>query len=387
MRCLFLLEPATAGLIFGGNFVSIRLIMAKDYYQILGVDKKASADEVKKAFRKLAHKYHPDKGTGDEAKFKEISEAYGVLSNEKKRQEYDAYGRVFNEGGAGGGQGFGGFGGFQGAQGFDFSGFQDFDMGDIFGGLGDIFGGRGRQQGKRGRDISIDLEVPFRDAVFGTERKVLLTKVSQCKTCHGSGGKEGTEMETCKNCNGNGKIHETKNSILGTITSVRGCDNCLGTGKVPKEKCKDCKGLGVARREEEISIAIPAGVDNGEMIRLTGAGEAVAGGVAGDLYIKLHISPNPIFKKEGNNLVMTLNVKLTDALLGGTYTVATLDGDIDIKIPAGVSYGEILRVSGKGVPTSRKSRGDLLVKINITLPNKLSRSAKKLVEEMKKEGI
>jgi molecular chaperone DnaJ len=363
------------------------LIMSKDYYQILGIEKKANADEVKKAFRKLAHKYHPDKGTGDEAKFKEISEAYGVLSNEKKRQEYDAYGRVFNEGGAGGGQGFGGF---QGAQGFDFSGFADqgFDMNDIFGGLGDIFGGgrRGQQQ-KRGRDISIDLEVPFKDAIFGTERKVLLTKVSQCKTCSGSGAKEGTEMETCKNCNGNGKIHETKNSILGTITSVRGCDNCFSTGKVPKEKCKDCKGLGVARNEEEIAIAIPAGVDNGEMIRLTGAGEAVAGGVAGDLYIKLHISPDPVFRKEGNNLSMILNVKLTDALLGSTYTISTLDGDIDIKIPIGVSFGEILRVSGKGVPTGKKSRGDLFVKINITLPNKLSKSAKKLIDEMKKEGI
>ena len=357
--------------------------MAKDYYQVLGVDKKASADEVKKAFRKLAHKYHPDKGTGDEAKFKEISEAYGVLSNEKKRQEYDAYGRVFNEGG-GGGQGFGGF---QGAQGFDFSGFQDFDMGDIFGGFGDIFGGGRRQQAKRGRDISIDLEVPFKDAIFGTERKVLLTKVSQCKTCTGSGGKAGTEMETCKNCNGNGKIHETKNSILGTITSVRACDNCFGTGKVPKEKCKDCKGLGVARREEEISISIPAGIDNGEMIRLSGGGEAVAGGTAGDLYIKLHVSPDAVFKKEGNNLSMILNVKLTDALLGSTYTINTLDGDIDIKIPAGVAFGEILRVSGKGVPTGKKSRGDLFVKINITLPNKLSKSTRKLVDEMRKEGI
>jgi molecular chaperone DnaJ len=377
------------GVDFYLKFGILCLIMAKDYYQILGVDNKANTDEIKKAFRKLAHKYHPDKGGGDEAKFKEISEAYGVLSNEKKRQEYDAYGRVFNESGGNSEsrQGFGGFSGFQGAHGFDFSGFQDFDIGDIFGGLGDIFGGGRRQQQKRGRDISIDLEVSFKDAIFGTERKVLLTKVSQCKECHGSGGKVGTGMETCKNCNGNGKIHETKNSILGTITSVRGCDNCHSTGKVPKEKCKDCKGLGVVRREEEISIVIPAGVDNGEMIRLTGAGEAVSGGVAGDLYIKLHINPNPIFKKEGNNLVMTLNIKLTDALLGGFYTIATLDGDIDIKIPAGVSYGEILRVSGKGVPTGRKHRGDLLVKINITLPNKLSKTAKRLVDEMKKEGI
>ncbi|MFQ5662066.1 MAG: molecular chaperone DnaJ [Candidatus Paceibacteria bacterium] len=360
--------------------------MSKDYYQILGIDKKASADEVKKAFRKLAHKYHPDKGDGDEAKFKEISEAYGVLSNEKKRQEYDAYGRVFNESaGAGQGAGFGGFG----AQGFDFSGFtdQDFDMGDIFGGLGDIFGGRGRQKQKRGRDISIDLEVPFRDAVFGTERKVLLTKVSECKDCNGSGGEKDTEMDTCKNCNGKGKIHETKNSILGTITSVRGCENCHGTGQVPKVKCKACRGLGVLRKEEEIRITIPAGVDNGEMIRLSGGGEAVAGGAPGDLYIKLHVSPDTVFQKDGSNLTTTLNIKLSDALLGSTYTLKTLDGDIDIKVPAGVSFAETLRVSGKGVPTGKGKRGDLLVKINITLPNKLSKSAKKLVDEMKKEGI
>lgn len=359
--------------------------MSKDYYQILGVDRKAGADEIKKAFRKLAHKYHPDKGQGDDAKFKEISEAYSVLSNEKKRQEYDAYGRVFNESGAGQGAGFGGFGG---AQGFDFSQFtdQDFDIGDIFGGLGDIFGGR-RQKVKRGRDISIDIEVPFRDTVFGTERKVLLTKVSQCKDCAGSGAKAGTQMDICKVCNGKGKIHETKSSILGTITSVRGCENCHSTGKVPKEKCADCRGMGILRKEEEIRITIPAGVDNGEMIRLSGGGEAISGGVPGDLYIKLHVIPDPVFKKEGNNLTMNLNVKLSDALLGSSYTISTLDGKIEIKVPSGVSFGEMLRVRGKGVPVGKGRRGDLLVKINITLPNKLSKSAKKLVDEMKKEGI
>lgn len=364
--------------------------MQKDYYQILGVDKKANSEEIKKAFRKLAHKYHPDKSTGNEVKFKEISEAYAVLSNDKKRQEYDAYGKVFNERSSGGGDSdFEGFGGFSGGSGFDFSGFtdQDFDIGDILGGLGNIFGGRNRQKTKRGRDISIDLEVSFRDGVFGTERKILLTKVSQCLSCKGSGAKEGAEMIICQICNGKGKIHETKNSILGTITSIRSCDNCYGIGKVPKEKCKECKGLGVKRREEEISIVIPAGVNAGEMIRLSGAGEAVAGGIAGDLYVKLHIIRDPIFKKEGSNLTTTLNVKLTDALLGNIYRIKTLDGDIDIKVPAGVSFGEILRVSEKGIPVNKNKRGDLLININITLPKRLSRSAKKLVDEMKKEGI
>ena len=174
---------------------------------------------------------------------------------------------------------------------------------------------------------------------------------------------------------------------MGTITSVRGCENCHSTGKVPKEQCKHCRGLGVLRKEEEIRITIPAGVDNGEMIRLSGGGEAVSGGVAGDLYIKLHVSPDPVFTKDGSNLTTTLNIKLSDALLGSTYALKTLDGDIDIKVPAGVSFNETLRVGSKGVPVSKGKRGDLLVKINITLPNKLSKSAKKLVDEMKKEGI
>lgn len=359
--------------------------MQKDYYQILGVEKKANADEIKKAFRKLAHKYHPDKSGGDETKFKEASEAYSVLSNDKKRAEYDAYGRVFSDGAAGGGAGAGQAGGFGG---FDFSGFaeQDFDINDIFGGLGDIFGG-GRSRAKRGRDISIDIEIPFRDSVFGTERKVLLTKLSQCKVCSGSGAKESTEMQKCQVCNGNGKIHETKSSLIGTFTSVRVCSSCRGMGKVPKEKCKKCHGDGVLRQEEEINITIPAGIDNGEMIRMTGAGEAITGGMSGDLYIKLHIQQDPVFRKEGANLTMSLNVKLSDALLGSEYTLNTLDGALTIKIPAGISFGEMLRVKGKGVPVGRGRRGDLLIKMNITLPQRLSRNAKKLVDEMRKEGI
>jgi molecular chaperone DnaJ len=364
--------------------------MQNDYYKTLGIDRKAGKDEIKKAFRKLAHKYHPDKGGGDETKFKEISEAYSVLSNDKKRAEYDAYGRVFSEGASNQGSGgFGGFGGFSDAQGgFDFSQFdgEDFDLGDIFGGIGDIFGGGGRRV-KRGRDISIDIEIPFRDSVFGTERKVLLAKASQCKVCRGSGGKEGTELETCKVCNGKGKIHETKRSFIGTFTSVRVCDTCRGTGQVPKEKCENCRGAGITRQQEEIAIAIPAGVNNGEMIRLSGAGEAILGGAPGDLYVKLHVRPDPVFTKEGDNIIMNLKVKLTDAILGAKYTVPTLDGDIMVKIPAGISFGEILRARGKGVSVGRNRRGDLLMKTDITLPAKLSGKAKKLVEELKSEGI
>ncbi len=349
--------------------------MSKDYYNILGIEKKATKTEIKKAFHKLAHKYHPDKKGGDEKKFKEASEAYAVLSDDKKRTEYDTYGQSF--GGNGGPQG--GFGGFsQGQQG----GF-DFDLGDIF---GDIFGGRGGQK-KRGSDISIDIQVSFNEAVFGVDRKVLLTKNSFCSSCKGTGAKIGSDMETCSACNGNGKVRETKQSFFGSFSSVKNCEKCHGKGKIPKEKCKDCDGIGVVRKQEEINIKIPAGINDGEMIRLTGAGEAVEGGVAGDLYIKVRVTPHRNFKKEGSDLKMDLAVKLSDALLGSEYVVETLDGKIKVKIPKGVSHGEMLRVRDKGVPITESRRGDLFIKIKITLPNKLSKKAKKLVEELKEEGV
>lgn len=358
--------------------------MAKNYYEILGVPKNASKDDIKKAFRKLAHKYHPDIKGGDETKFKEVNEAYGVLSDDKKRAEYDTYGRVFNgAGGQQGGQGFGGFdfSGFtNGGQGFE--GFEGFDLGDIF---GDIFGG-GRSRTKRGRDISIDIEISFQESIFGVERVVLLNKTSVCSTCAGSGADKGSEMVTCSVCNGKGKIHEVKKSFLGSFAAVRVCDVCHGKGKVPKKRCPDCGGLGINKKEQEIKINIPSGIDDGEMIRLSGAGEAITGGSSGDLYVKIHVKPHSVFKKEGADLVMTLNIKLSDALLGAEYKINTLDGEIKVKIPEMVSFGEILRVRGKGVPVGKK-RGDLLIKIHIELPNKLSKEAKKIVDDLRKEGI
>ncbi len=363
----------------------------KDYYAILGVDKKATKDDIKKAFRTLAHKHHPDKKGGDANKFKEASEAYSVLSDDKKRAEYDAYGRVFPGGNGGNGAGFDGSG-FGGAGGFDFSQFTNseggfagnFDFGDIF---SEFFGGQGQQRAPRGRDISIDLELSFSDAIFGTERKVLLSKTSVCDTCKGNGGKPGTEMITCATCNGKGKIRETRRSFLGSFSTTRACDTCHSTGKVPKEKCATCKGHGVLHKQEEISILVPAGIDDGEMIRMAGFGEAVAGGGAGDLYVKLHVKRHPTFKKEGTNLTTDLNVKLTDALLGADYKLQTLDGEISLKIPAGVTFGEILRVKGKGVPIEKNRRGDLLIRLHIQLPSKLSREAQKTIEDLRKEGI
>lgn len=367
--------------------------MAKDYYNVLGVDKKATQDDIKKAFRKLAHKHHPDKGGSDE-KFKEITEAYSVLSDDKKRREYDTYGQSF-PGGAPGGQG--GYGGAQGNPfaGFDFSQFQqgfggggvEFDFGDIF---GDVFGGRGggAMRQPRGRDISIDLEIPFKDAVFGTERTVLLGKVSTCDTCKGNGAKPGTDLEQCKTCNGSGRVHEMRNSILGQFSSVRACTVCDGTGKIPKEKCADCKGHGVKRKEEEIKISIPAGIDHGEMIRLPGQGEAVKAGIAGDLYVKIHVKPHATFRREGQNLIMHLPLKLTDALLGTTAAIETLEGKtLEVKVPAMKRPLELLRVRGRGIPTGGSSRGDLIIELEVALPHKLSGRAKKSVEDLRAEGL
>jgi molecular chaperone DnaJ len=360
--------------------------MAKNYYETLGVDKKASKDDIKKAFRKLAHQYHPDKNGGNSDKFKEVSEAYSVLSDDKKRAEYDTYGRTFSEAG---GPGAGGFNPQD--FGFDFSNMgaegMEFDLGDIF---GQFFGGGrtgGQTRQKRGSDISIDVEISFQEAVFGVERKVILSKTSLCDVCHGSGGEPGSVQKTCPTCNGKGKVHETRSSLLGTFSTVRVCGTCNGSGKIPEVKCKKCHGLGVTKNQEEISIKIPAGINDGEMIRHGGAGEAVAGGSPGDLYVKVHVKKHPTFRKEGFNIVMDLNIKLSTALLGGEYDIQTLDGEIKLKIPAGITFGEILRIKGKGVPVERNKRGDLLVKIHIQLPGKLSKNASKLIEELKKEGI
>ncbi|HEY4513624.1 MAG TPA: molecular chaperone DnaJ [Candidatus Paceibacterota bacterium] len=365
--------------------------MSKDYYNILGIEKGASKEEIKKAFYKLAHKYHPDKKGGNEGKFKEVNEAYQVLSDDSKRSKYDQFGAGFENMGGGhahGGQGFEGFD-FSGAGGFG-NGGTEFDFGNLNDIFSDFFGGGmggGRPQARRGRDISTEIQISFSDSIFGVNRKILITKTSECITCHGSGAKAGTKMDTCKNCNGQGKIHEQKRTIFGNIASTKVCEVCLGTGEVPKETCETCKGKGVLRREEEISIVIPAGIRDGEMIRMTSMGEAISKGTAGDLYIKINVMPHPVFKRDGNDLVMNLNLKLSDALLGTKYPIETLDGHIEVTIPEGVSINEILRVRGKGVPGGKNKRGDLLIKLNIKLPNKLSRKSREIIEELKKEGI
>ncbi len=359
--------------------------MAKDYYQILGVSKSSSKEEIKKAFRKLAHEYHPDKKGGNESKFKEVNEAYSVLSDDAKRSQYDKYGSNFSNGGA---SGFnqGDF------SGFDFSGFTqggnggvEFDIGDIF---GEFFGG-GRRGGHstRGRDISMDIEISFEESIFGIEKEILLNKVAECSVCGGNGAKKGSSFDTCTVCNGKGKIHEVRRSIIGSFSTTRVCDGCGGSGKVPKEKCDTCKGRGVLQREYAVKVHIPPGIESGEMLRLSGQGEAVRGGVSGDLYIKVHVRKHPIFRKEGNNLITELAVKLSDAILGATYSLKTLDGEINLKIPEGISHGEVLRIKGKGVPHNNARRGDIFVVVKIEIPKKPSREVKKLVEELRNKGV
>lgn len=359
----------------------------KDYYKVLGLERGVSRDEVKKAFRKLAAKYHPDKKTGDEKKYKEITEAYAVLGDEKRKAEYDSYGHAFNQaGGAGQGAGFGGFSwaDFQQAAQQGGGGFE-FDINDIFENFG-FGGGAGQARRQRGSDISIDIDLQFQEAVFGSTRTVRLTKNVTCSHCQGSGAKSGTEMTTCTTCSGAGRIHETRQSILGSFSTVRECSTCSGTGKVPKEKCPHCAGAGIARTQEEVEIKIPAGIQNGEVIRMTGRGEAIPQGEPGDLYIKIHVVPHEKIRREGSTLHTNLPVKLTDALLGADYTITTLDGNVTITIPPGIGHGEQLRIKQKGVPVGRE-RGDFMVHVKIETPKKLSRNARKLVEQLRNEGV
>lgn len=355
----------------------------KNYYETLGLKKGASKEEIKKAFHKLAHQHHPDKKGGDEAKFKEINEAYQILSDDQKRAQYDNFGSY--NGSAGGAGGFNG-------SGFDFSGFRnangqgfDFDLGDIF---GDIFGGGGGSRGpKRGRDISVDIQISFADSIFGTDRKILISKIGTCETCNGTGGEPGTAFKTCPTCKGEGAIRENKRTMFGTFASTRECSTCHGQGEIPEKKCHTCGGDGVLKKNEEIKVAIPAGIESGQMIRLSGKGEAVPHGIAGDLYVKIYVEKDPVFHRSNQNIEMDLEIKLTEGLLGGEREIKTLDGNLTISIPTGISSGEVLRVRGKGVPSRGGKRGDLLIKIIIKTPAKLSKQARKLIDELKEEGL
>lgn len=361
--------------------------MSKNYYEILGVNKNASKEEIKKAFRVLAHKYHPDKNNGDDKKFKEVNEAYQILSDDKKRANFDRFGSSDMGGFSQGGQN-GGFGGF------DFSGFgqngEGFDMGDLSDIFGDFFGGgmgRSNQRVRKGKDLTVEINITFEESIFGTTKEIIINKKSICDSCNGSGAKKGTKMNTCKMCNGQGQVREIKRSIFGNISNVKTCEVCSGSGQIPSEKCNDCNGTGIRKKEEKIKINIPAGINIGEMIKMNGMGEAVSGGKSGSLYVKININPHSIYKRQGLNLIMELSIKLSDSLLGMVYKLKTLEGNIiEVKIPEGIKHGEFLRVRGKGVPSSL-GRGDIIIHIKVNLPSKISRKAKDIIEKLKEEGL
>lgn len=366
--------------------------MAKDYYEILGIQKGASADEVKKAFHRLAHQHHPHKG-GDEKKFKEINEAYQVLSNKERREQYDRFGQVF-EGGAPGNWDFTwAWGGPQSASGQN----QDFEF-DL-GGLGDIFGdifGFGdsrktkRKNVKNGKDIRVDLEASLEEVLAGIDKEVSIYKTNQCSRCQGSGAEPGTSVEECFSCRGTGEVQQIKKTFLGSFTQWTVCPECKGEGHRPKKPCNVCKGEGRVKGEEAIHIKIPAGVDTNQIIKIAGKGEAGRrGGKAGDLYIRVFVKPHPIFERKGDDLYTSVAISLTQAALGDEIEIETLEKTkILLIVPAGTESGRVLRITGKGIPHfSGHGRGNLYVELIVKIPKKLSKKQKELLEELKKEGI
>lgn len=358
---------------------------------MLDVNKSASADEIKRAFRKKAHEFHPDKKGGDEAKFKEINEAYQILGDEKKRKQYDQFGDA-----AFSGQGFGGTGmnweDFARAaqQGGFSSGGIEFDLGDLFGGLGDIFGmgSRSGRRQRRGADIQTELRIDFKEAAFGAEKEVRLNKTVACKKCKGNKAEPGTPIETCKTCNGQGSVIQTQRTILGSFQSRSTCPDCGGEGRVSKEKCSSCRGTGLEKDLVDISIKIPAGIDNGQTIRMTGQGEASDSGHYGDLYIKIRVKPDKNFEREGSNVLSSLEISFSQAALGDKIKIETIDGEVTLRIPAGTQSGTVFKLRGRGAHSLHGSgRGDQLVHVIVKTPERLSRAQKKLFEELKDENI
>lgn len=363
--------------------------MSKDYYDTLGVSKSASADEIKRAFRKKAHEYHPDKNGGSAEKFKEANEAYQVLSDDSKRKAYDTYGNNWEAAS----QGFGGFsargGQASGWEGFDFGGQGgfEFDLGDIF---GDMFGNRNQRAERRnkGIDLEMSMVISFTEAVFGAEKTITLEKRDNCKSCKGTGAEGGGKVITCPKCHGQGQIRTQRKTIFGTIASSTVCDNCEGTGKVPEVACKACRGRGNLRMEKTLSVKIPAGIDDGQSIRIAGEGEAgYRGSSPGDLYLRLRVQPHKEFVRDGANLFKELPISFTQAALGAKLMTVTLDGQIELKIPSGTQSGARFRVKDKGVPNvnNPSKRGDLIITVRVIVPKKLSKKEKELLKQLAEE--
>lgn len=355
----------------------------RDYYEVLGVSKNASADEIKKAFRRLAVQHHPDKEGGDEAKFKEINEAYDVLKDQAKRQRYDQFGHAgvggASGGGYSGGNPFEGFGGFNGQN-------INFDFGD--GGLGDIFGqffggGGGRSAPRRGRDVEVSLQLSFEEAVFGLDHSFSLNLDDTCEHCKGTAVEPGHDLKTCDTCKGAGQQTRVMNSIFGQIQQNVTCETCHGRGRVPEKVCTVCCGKGTQRKEQSIKVKIPAGIDDGATIRLSGHGEAIESGEKGDLYIHIRVKAHKHFTREGDIILSEEHVSMVDAALGTEIDVQTVDGIVRMKVPAGTQSGTDFKLSNHGVPHMNSSnRGPHIVSIIVDTPTKLSKKERRLFEEL-----
>ncbi|MFH1508907.1 MAG: molecular chaperone DnaJ [bacterium] len=361
--------------------------MSKDYYESLGVSKDATDDEIKKAYRKLAHKYHPDKEGGDEAKFKEINQAYQVLSDKQKRSQYDQFGQSFE--GAGQGAGFSGFGNGQGFSGFSGADFDFGNLGDIF---GDIFGGdrsRGRTQTNiRGADIEMDVELDFKEAVFGKTQIFNVYKRINCPKCKGNGAEPGTKIENCKTCEGRGQIRKVQQTPFGQFAQTQVCPDCSGEGKIAETKCSECGGDGRIRDEEKVEVKIPAGINDRQTLRVPGKGEAgLRGGVAGDLLVNIYVKDSKDFNRDGVDIITDLEISFAQAALGDEIEIKTINDSSTIVIPAGIQSGKQLKIKEKGVPyLDGNGRGDHLINIHVITPKSLNKEEKELFAKLQATG-
>lgn len=353
----------------------------RDYYEVLGIARNADDAEIKKAYRALAKKYHPDVNPGNaeaEAKFKEASEAYAILSDPDKRRQYDQFGHAAFEGGAGG------------AGGFDFTGA---DFSDIFGDIfSDFFGGRSRSANNgpmKGANLRTSVRITFEEAVFGCEKEIELTVKENCKTCNGTGAKPGTSPETCSKCGGKGQVVFTSQSFFGTVRNVQACPDCQGTGKIIKEKCADCRGTGYVPMKKRYAVDIPAGIDNGQCKRLPGLGEpGTNGGARGDVLVEVVVGRHPIFQRQDYNIFSTVPISFAVAALGGEIVIDTVDGKVIYDVKPGTQTDTKVRLKGKGVPTLRNKevRGDHYVTLVVEVPDKLSHEAKELLRQFDAES-
>ena len=349
----------------------------RDYYEVLGVSKTASDDEIKKAFRTLAKKYHPDMHPGDkecEEKFKEAQEAYAVLSDAEKRKQYDQFGHAAFDGTGGG------------AGGFDFSGM---DMGDIFGDIfGDFFGGGSRRRTNdgpmKGSNLRTSVRITFEEAIFGCEKEIEMVLKDECHTCHGTGAKPGTTPETCPKCGGKGKVVFTQQSFFGTVQNVQTCPDCGGSGKIIKDKCPDCRGTGYIASKKKIQVSIPAGIDNGQSVRIREKGEpGINGGPRGDLLVEVVVSRHPSLQRQDMNIYSTAQISFAQAALGGEIHIHTVDGDVLYEVKPGTQTNTRIRLKGKGVPSLRNKsvRGDHYVDLVVQTPTGLSADAKEALRQ------